>query len=198
MTLISEEDQEEMFRLVMRTEHECAVCADTICFSDEIVVITVVVAGFDMERGIIFAPAEAEDGDFLYEPRFVEFACWENVIDELYHQLQDQPPVEDECSALSCKVCSSGIRLGELMGLGTKGELLSSPRMPEGVENTTFDAQDPEPDPVCIACLKNLSTNLVDLWESVEHNDECDEGTIARCWRHGCPGRSACMMRTGG
>jgi hypothetical protein len=195
MSEVREED-EELYRLVMCTEHECAVCAEKICFTDELVVITVVtmVAG---EQGVVYEPLRADDGDYMYEPRFLEFTCWEETVDEIGAQTDDTPPVEDDFAAVRCRTCSSGIRLGEVMGLATKGELLCSPRMPDGVQTTTWDAQDPQPDPICIGCLKLMSDELVDLWESVEQNDECEEGTTIRCWRHGCPGKSGCIMRRG-
>jgi hypothetical protein len=199
MTSVSEEE-EELYQLVMRTEHECAVCCEKICFTDEIVVLTVVVMTLEIVDGelkVSYSPMEADDGDFLYEPRFLEYECWEDTVDEMVSQLEDKPPIEDPESAVECRICKSGIRLGELMGLATKGELLSSARLPDGMPSTTFDAQDPQPDPVCVACLRFMSTNIVDLWESVEHNDECEEGTEIRCWRQGCQGKAGCILNQG-
>lgn len=189
-----DEAEEELYRMVMRTGHACACCGDNILFSDESVVITVVVPTVGINATLVFEPALAEDGDYLYEPRFLEYDCWENVVNEVYEELQDKPPIEDPESVTSCKICESGVRLGEIMGLATKGELLCSSRLPDGVETTTFDAQDLNPDVICIVCLQNLSMNVIDLWESVEQGDECAEGTEIRCWRVGCGGKSCCFM----
>lgn len=199
MTQPDEEDetQNELYRLVMRTDYDCACCGDTIMFSDESIVITIMVPTVSPDGALAYEPVLAEDGDYLYEPRFLEYSCWENVANELYEDQQDNPPIEDAESVTSCKLCESGIRLGEIMGLATKGELLCSPRLPDGVETTTFDAQDPAPDVICIVCLQNLATNVIDLWESIEQADECSEGTELRCWRLGCIGKDACIMRNG-
>jgi hypothetical protein len=190
-----EEAQEDLYRMVMRTDHACACCGDTILFSDESVVITVVVPTIGPDATLVFEPVLADDGDYFYEPRFLEFGCWENVVNEVCEELQDTPPIVDHESVTSCKICESGIRLGEIMGLATKGELLCSSRLPDGVETTTFDAQDPAPDVICIVCLQNLSANVIDLWESIEQGNECPEGTEIRCWRLGCSGKDGCIVR---
>ena len=190
--LTSEED-EEFLRLAMRTEHDCANCGDKICYTVEIVVITVVVPS--VENGeVVFATAEADDGDFLYEPRFLEYECWEDVVDEVYSLLCDNPPIEEPSSITVCRICESGVCAGELCGLATKGELHCSSRMPEGVATTTFDPQDPKPDVICISCLNRLCKEYLDLWDSVEQGDECNEGVDIRCWRHGCPGKENCIL----
>lgn len=193
MNEAASEEEEDLYRIIMRSSHECAVCAENICLTDEIVAITVVKPVF-RDGAIALEPLDADDGDFAYEPRFVEYECWEDVVDELYSSLCDNPPIEDQYAVLFCRICESGIRLDETCGCATRGEVHCSQRMPEGIPTETFDAQDPKPDVICITCINALCADYIDLWESVEQGEECGEGREIRCWRHGCPGRQGCIL----
>jgi hypothetical protein len=187
-------EQDDLYRFVMKTEHRCAACDDPLCLTEEVVVITVVLPVIEATN-FFYAPAEADDNDFLYEPRFCCYECWEDVVNELSEMLDNTPPIEEISAVVLCSVCKSGICLGEVMGLGTMGEFQCSQRSPEIAATTIFDAQDPDPTPICVACLRKLSEDYLDLWESVGQGDECQEGTEIRCWRHGCPGADACILK---
>lgn len=189
----TEEEDYEQVKATMGSDHDCACCNELILLTDEVVCMTIVV--FGVNNGILERnPALADDQDFLYEPRFMEYECWEDVVNELYETLHDTPPIIAEGAVASCRICESSILLGEITGLAIKGELQYSPRMPEGVPTTTFDPQDPTPDTVCIVCLKKLADDYLNLWDEVEQGNECSEGTSIRCWRFGCVGRENCML----
>jgi len=190
----AQEAEDELFRITMKTEHSCAGCSDVLCLTDEVVVITVVAPTIE-NNDIRYAIAEADDSDFLYEPRFMDYGCWENTANELGAELDNLPPIDEISAVVLCRICSSGICLGELMGLVTKGELHCSQRSPEIASTTIFDEQDPDPDPVCIVCLSKLSEEYLALWDSVGQGDECEDGKNIRCWRHGCPGADNCLLK---
>jgi len=188
------DEDDELFRTIMKTEHNCSACDDPLCYTDEVVVIKVVAPSF--ENGLFtYADAEADDGDFLYEPRFADYGCWEDAANEVGELVEDLPPIEDPAAVLLCKLCSSGILLGELMGLVTMGELHCSQRSPDIASTTIFEAQDPDPVTICIVCLRKLSDEFLDLWDSVGQGDECEEGATIRCWRLSCPGAAACLLK---
>lgn len=194
MSATETDEESELYRIIMKTEHSCAACAETLCYTDEAVVITVVAPTIEAGN-FYYAPAESDDGDFLYEPRFCCYECWEDVGNEVAELLENTPPIEEITAVVVCRLCKSGICLGELMGLVTMGELQCSQRSPEIAATTIFDAQDPDPTPVCIACLRRISEEFLDLWETVGQGDECEEGTDIRCWRHGCPGSDNCLLK---
>lgn len=192
--MTEEIEDEELYRTVMQTDHGCAACAETLCFTDEVVVITIVVPTIEGTE-FKYAPAEADDGDFLYEPRFCCYECWEDVGNELAELLENTPPIEEITAVTLCKICKSGICMGEITGLVTMGELQCSQRSPDIAATTTFDAQDPDPAVLCVSCMQKLSDQYLDLWESVGHADECAEGTDIRCWRLECPGQANCLLK---
>lgn len=198
---LEQELEEQLAGVILGTDHECAACSDKIEVDSEIVCITVVAfEPVTLETGevsIRATPVSADDGDFLYEPRFLEYECWEDVVDELYNLLNDNPPIIEDGAVASCRICESSILPNEVTGLATKGEIQWSPRTPEYIATHTFDAQDPRPDAICISCLKKLSAEYLNLWDSVEQGEECSEGTDIRCWRHGCPGKQACILGKG-
>jgi len=194
MNATETDEESELYRIIMKTEHVCSACADTLCYTDEAVVITVVVPTIQGHE-FVYAPAESDDGDFLYEPQFACYECWEDVGNEVAELLENTPPIEEITAVVTCRICKSGICMGELMGLVTMGELQCSQRSPEFSATTIFEPQDPDPTPVCITCLSKLSDEYLDLWDSVSQGDECREGTDIRCWRLGCPGSDNCLLK---
>lgn len=178
------------------TEFSCATCGEAVQFAEETFVVTVVLAQMT-EGGMSYAPLIFEDGDFLYEPNYLCAHCWEQSKDELEELVRDTPEVEDHHSILSCHICRSGIRTGEVIGLATEGEVRLSRRAPNGEHGgSTFECTSDDPTVLCISCLNKLSAHVVDeLWnESVRQFHECQEGTEIRCWRNGCSAEedSAC------
>jgi len=185
------EENDELSRLINKSEHSCDKCGDSIQYTDEIYMLQVV-QPYIQNGELLFGPVQADDGDFLYEPCFLEFSCWEELEEEMRDELENQPPILDDYSILDCAICDSGIRQWEFSGLAVFGEMHCSRRTPEGAPTSTFSAQDPSPTVFCISCLKKID-DKIELWGEVEQNGECSEGTFIRCWRYGCD-PSACQL----
>ena len=190
------EEDDEMDIEWSPTGHHCSTsCGEPISFADEVFVLTIVVATLTQE-GLYYSPAVTNDGsDFLYEPCFFCVDCWESVLEMLEESKQDEPPIADEHSVLACRICASGIRAGEVLGLTTFGEVHLSKRAPNGESNTpTFRTMDTQPKAICIGCLDVLNRDIINgLWRGrVTQSEECQEGTHMRCWRHGCSATGHC------
>lgn len=185
------ETNDELFKLINKSEHTCDKCGSSIQYTDEIYMLQVV-QPYIQSGQLLFAPVQAEDGDFLYEPCFLEFMCWEEVEEDMREKMEDHPPILDDFAILDCAICESGIRQWEYSGLAVYGELHCSKRSPDGNPTSIFDSQDPSPVVFCIACLKKIDESI-ELWDDVDQNGECSEGTFIRCWRYGCD-PSACQL----
>lgn len=169
-------------------------CMDPIAYVEPIVAITVCSAGYT-EHGLQYLPIPSDDGDYLYEPCFFCEDCWNSVLADLEELLADEPPVADEHSSFECNVCKSGIRVGELFGVATEGEMQMGARCPEGQGHPRFvGLERSTPLFICIACLNRLERDVAEMWGGriVQHN-ECEAGTFMRCWRHGCPADGNCQ-----
>jgi hypothetical protein len=177
------------------TQLDCSSCEEVISYDDEIFALTVV-APLVVEEGVIYSPLMAGD-DHLYEPCIFHFECWEEDREELREFSADVPPIEDDFAILECGMCGSGIRQEETMAVAVFGEVHISKRDPNGEKSSdTFTGMDLNPDVICIACLNKLDQEVVDeLWDSrVAQNEECEEGTFTRCWRHGCSADGSCSF----
>lgn len=165
----------------------CALCGDMLKYADESFVLTVVMAVV-IPEGIQYIPLMLEDGsDFLYEPYFFCFTCWESCIEDVRTEKGDMPPVEDQYSILECACCESGIRQNEVLGTASFGEVHRTKRSPDTGGYVKFEVMDPEPSTLCIECLNALNTVVDDLWtDGVSQGGECEEGRFIRCWRYGC------------
>lgn len=176
---------------IAKTGHECAGpgCGELIRYGDEIFVLEVVVLTMDAS-GLIYSPYLADTGDFLYEPLIIELECWEDMEEDICSAHQDTPAIESDEAVATCAACNSGICLGEVAGTASFGEIHLSRRTPNFNSGaSTFTKMDTNPTLLCAACLNELSKDHVDLWaDVVRQGNECEEGTVMRCWRHGCPG----------
>jgi hypothetical protein len=181
-------------RLYYKCGELCARCGDTLIYTEEVYMLTVVRAVVSVE-GIFYEAVVSDDGDYLYEPRFMSQECWEHVEEEIRESTMDEPPIEDPKAILECAVCEGGIRNGELLSLATFGEIHQSNRNPDGESNKTFDTYDSNPNIVCIPCLHVMNNDICSIWDGqVQNGNECQQGTKARCWRYGCPGVYSCQL----
>lgn len=189
------EDDPDVFRMIYKSGHECSRCRDEIMLVDEVFALWVVVA--TSEGGFQIKYAESDDGDFLYEPQFFCFECWEESKEELF-SLDDvgYPPVYDERSVIDCAFCDSAILLGEYFAQIVIGEIRCSKKSPNGEVAYYFHPiGDKDPPNICISCLKLLNDEVVPMWEEgVDQNGECDHGTHFRCWRTGCDGENCQLV----
>jgi hypothetical protein len=171
------------------TDFSCSApfCGEAIPYAENIFVVTMYTAGMT-EAGIQYAPVPADDGDYLYEPCWFCEECWKSVRDELQEYTESMPPIADDYAAFHCNICDSGIRLGELFGVVTGGQLQVSERCPDSVATPKFQPMDDQPTIICIACMNVIERDVAELWGGrITEKNECEEGTFVRCWRHGCP-----------
>lgn len=182
-----EEEEEEEEGLWVESGHTCSACNENIHLTEEIYMLKVVVPSITDK--IQYSDIVAEDGDFLYEPLFFCYNCWEELIETIKEWVEDSPPVDDAHSIFNCSICNSGIRQGEVMSVSAFGEMHITRRSPDGITGTrTFEICDDDPTKVCIHCLRMIDEDSVDLWNGgVSQLNECREGTAVRCWRYGCP-----------
>jgi hypothetical protein len=177
------------------TKHDCSSCDNNLAYTEEVFSLSVVYAQVT-ETGVVFLPLMIED-DNLYEPCMFCLDCWESDKEQLMELVEDMPPIEDDFAILECDICGSGIRQDETLGVCSFGEIHLSKRQPNGEKTSdTFQVMDTDPDIICVACLNKLDQEVVaDLWDSrVAQNEECEEGTFARCWRHGCQADGTCIF----
>lgn len=163
----------------------CAQCEEELIYTED--VFTAYVMKAVIVNGLpVLQPALDEDGDFLYEPYFLHFKCWEEVVDGHKEEIEDAPPVEDEFSLLKCDCCGSGIREHETLMVATLGELVLSERSPSGMRTTALVSSG-SPDVYCLWCASMINSDWLEFWEDGISNEfdanECIECQHVRCWR---------------
>lgn len=172
----------------LKTGHYCSGngCQEPLLFEDEVFLLLTEYP--KIEDHFHLELAVDQHGDYLYEPCFFCFSCWERAEEDLRERTVDVPPISDDYGILECSVCQSSIRLDEIMGTVQLGELQYSQRAPDEKLAPKFKVNG-DKKIVCIDCLQKLNTDIVDtLWVNpVQQVTECSEGISLRCWRHGCP-----------
>lgn len=160
----AEEEEEE--ELEHATSHECAHCDETICFVEEISLLEIVEAH---KYGADYSPfaIHSDEGEYLFRPLFLHFACWESLLEDVEPPLERTP--RRSAGGLFCKLCKRGIPEGSIAGTMTFGEFHVSRRAPNGVHGEHFH-EAADPDFYCMPCMKELST-LGDLWDELEDID---------------------------
>lgn len=179
-------DGEEWIR---DTGLSCASDGETIEYTDTVVAL-LVVKPYSVNGQIWFQDITTEDeDDYLYEPIFFHAQNWDDLDERARANYANRQTPEAAGAILVCAYCESGILPGETTGVATGGEVHRSQRDPDltGYGNR-FQNLDTSPTVICISCLKDLSEEN-DLWpDGVCHDEECAQGTDARCWREGCSG----------
>jgi len=171
----------------MMTSQECGECGEGIAFTEEIVLLQVVHANLH-DGKVLLHPVLDDEGNFLYEPYFIQFPCWEDIQDVLLDDISDTPPVQDPLGPIKCQYCKSSIRPWERCGSVTFGELHISKRAPQQAHGEQL-VELGDPYIVCIGCLNLINNNITEFWdEGVHENAECDDCIHGRCWRMpACP-----------
>lgn len=167
------------------TSECCAQCEEEIVFTEDVFTIhvmrPVIVNGLP-----VLQPVLDENGEFLYEPYFLHFKCWEEIVDDFKEEIEDTPPLEDELALLKCDCCGSGIREHEVLMAATLGELVLSKRAPFGVHTMALHPSG-SPDVFCIWCLTMINNDSLEFWEDgvgiEDGSTECVECQHVRCWR---------------
>lgn len=185
---LSEEEALEDAKSFSATDECCASCGDRLHYTEEVTQMTICRA-YTTGSEVVITPYLDEEGGFLYEPHFLEFDCWESLVEDLREALEDSPPVQHYAEILKCSYCKGSICEWELFATAYVGELWVSKRSPSGVPTSTFETMS-SPYLSCLSCLLIQSYEL-DLWdEHLSQIGECEECSHARCWRPGPSGRT--------
>jgi len=194
MTEEIEEEDEEIEEWLL-AQGCCAHCEERMLYAEDSYSLSICSAKVSL-LGLLFTPLLLE-GD-PYKSRMFDSDCWEGAEEELRESKADVPPILDNYAILDCGVCECGIREDELLGIVVHGEVHRSQRNPAGeAPSDTFVVMDDDPLILCISCLHTLDVDIVqDLWDfRIAQETECEEGTFARCWRHGCSADGQCKKR---
>lgn len=179
----------------MQTTQVCPNCGESIVFTEEVVLLQIVQPHI-VDGQLLLHPVLGEDGDFIFEPYYVQFSpCWEEIEEWLEEEIEDTPPIEDQCSSLRCRYCRSGIRQWEFCGSLTMGEFRISERAPNrGVVEEAFVPAG-EPDIICLYCLYLINEGNLEFWDAemggISQGGECGDCLQARCFRW-TPGQCDC------
>jgi hypothetical protein len=180
------EEGSEVYEFIYDSGRTCARCDEKIMLLDEVYLLQVVVARMNGEFSI--QPAESDEGDYLFEPILFCFSCWEENCEDLISLDEGQATIYDERGVFDCTVCDSSILTDEYFGQPLIGEIRCSERMPSGEVSHYFHYLEgnKEPPCICISCLKRINDEVVEMWDDVDQEGECDVGTHLRCWRTSC------------
>lgn len=171
------------------SEQVCASCTDEFLeYGEEVFLLQI--AQVQIQNNIPYLPVVLDDtGNFLYEPHWFEFACWESIAGDLNEWIRDVPPLEDRNAALSCHYCKSGICNQEYVGALRLGELHASKRVPAGAWRGEQFVDSGPPYIICLYCLYLINENELTMWEDgISQVGECPECLQMRCWRYGACG----------
>jgi hypothetical protein len=165
----------------------CADCEEALLLGEGVVVVQVVIPQ-TTEGRISFADFENPDGSYAYEPFIFHSHCWEVNYERLTEELEEQAceAVADPRAFRKCSACSSGLLLGEPVGLATYGLLSTSKRTPNGDPSIVFERSQVQKC-LCLSCLRTLNEEVIEMWETLSYSGECSLCTYERRWRTGTP-----------
>jgi hypothetical protein len=173
----------------------CAWDGDVIEYTDLVIIVLMItpglVSGPDGTPQLMFYDIMTGDqDDYLYEPNIFHGKNWDEIEEQFRTYVKDHYPIEVPGSILNCAFCKSGILPGETTGVALVGEVHRSQRNPDlQVHGNHFEPLNKAPDIICVSCMMEINNDIHELWpDGVCHDEECPEGTFARCWRDGCPG----------
>lgn len=181
-----EEDDDD---LPEPTELLCLNCMEPIAIDEDAALLQLVEPFWDeAEAKIKYMVILDNDGEPQLEPVFLDFHCYEDLVEEVKQMDEDVPPREELGSALTCDFCQSSIRMGEKCLTLQIGEVIRDKRLSE----TTSFLASAEPDLLCLSCGHGVmeTAGVEDVGTSLSQNGECADCTRATCWRRG-----RCMCR---
>lgn len=168
----------------------CSYDGDVIEYTDGVIVMLVIKPRVVDGQLRFFDLMTEDEDDYLYEPSFFHAKNWEEIDEQFRVYVGDRPELHVQGEVLNCTYCKSGILQGETTGVATFGEIHRSQHNPDlKTYGNHFENLDRNPTIICVACLMDLNNDVQEIWpDGVCHDEECPEGTYARCWRDGCPG----------
>jgi hypothetical protein len=165
------------------TKQVCAQCGEALEFTEEVFLLQIVRA-HEVHGQLSLHLALDDDGDFLYEPHFLHFKCWEEIQEELEEELENEPPILAARGVLDCKSCGGGIEASEVLGALTLGELHLSKRAPTSTGRGEDFEEAGDPFLFCVYCLNLINDNWLEFWkDGISETGECMDCIQTRCWR---------------
>jgi hypothetical protein len=164
----------------------CSDCDEDLMLSEDVVTVEIALPQLH-EGAVLHVPFENPDGTYAYEPYVFHEHCWGESSDRLHQILEDQccRAKPDAYAYTQCSACNSGIRLNEPVGLVQYGQLTASKRTPNGEASVVFTSSSRPPMVLCLACIRTMNEEVIEMWESVSYNGECPVCTYDRVWRDG-------------
>ena len=165
----------------------CAECGNELLLTEAAVLIQIVLPQLNESRQVVYPPFEGADGAFAYEPYFYHAECWaanHEALDNLLSEY-DCRAVHDDYSFMTCQLCHSGLRLNEPVALVSSGEMRASRRSPNGDSSPTFYTHPNGVEVLCLACIRTLNDELMEMWPHISYGGECPQCTYDRIWRTG-------------
>lgn len=186
--LRADEDEidDDLFR--MATGIECACCCQEVEASEEAALLLIVQTQQVGDRIEHYPVLKDSDGDYQFTPLFVHLeGCWKDVEEGIQEKIEDNLPVEDAWSILTCRFCGSGVREWEYLALGQFGEFHCSPHQPNPhtpvYKFQPWEGQDETSIRICLSCITKIGEETLDDWGEVSQFGECIYCTHGRCWR---------------
>jgi hypothetical protein len=182
------DDNDEDYIEYSNTDLRCRYCGEHLKYHDEAFILGDCICTVAPD-GVIYPPTLNDDGTgFRNNPCFFCYECWEECEDDIKEAKKDEPPVADDYAVMECDICESGIRDGEVLGAALCGEVNLSQRSPSGeIAKAVFEISESTPTILCVGCLVTMHRDILEVWDGpITQGDECEEGTMLRCWRYGC------------
>ena len=170
-----------------KTDKVCPECGEELMLTEAIVLLQIVIPQLNEMSQVVYTPFEGPNGSYAYEPYFFHPGCWklnEEALDEMLAEY-DCHAVQDDYSFMTCKLCFSGLRLGEPLAMVLHGELHANRRSPDGIHLPTFAPYTNKRELLCLSCIRTLNDEIIELWDHISYNGECPSCTYDRAWRTG-------------
>jgi predicted nucleic acid-binding Zn ribbon protein len=177
------DDEEEDLPSYMQTEEICPSCGENIDFDEEIYLVQISSARYE-NGNLVITPVTSKDGDYDFDPYFMDIECWEDLVKECRDKANDFPPIVHPKGIIECGVCGSSVLPDEYFGSATIGELKLSERRPNDQSAVRFKANGVM-DVICLSCLTYGNEEELELWEPefLTQFGECSDCIHTRCWR---------------
>lgn len=168
--------------------HVCGACGDPLRAADKIDLLQVVRIRSAQDGTLYPEVMLTQKGVFEHLAYMLHHKCWEEVYDNL-HEFCEEPARVSGVACFECETCASHILSGELGLLVQEGRVGLSDKFPSGTHALRFISD--KQYVCCSVCLNNISDQFLEgLWDGRFYTtNECEAGTLLRCWREGpCDG----------
>lgn len=177
---------EHWLATIADTGEECPWDNTPVAYGEPVVAISVVmVVDLPQECRLDLVVTDEGENDLMYPPQFYKEASWKELELQLHETC---PKLQSTQGKYTCSYCQDTILNGEVAICLTKGEIHRSQRAPNGERNTnTFYELTDTVQLLCTSCGARAHDEVIALWnEPVAQAEECQQGTVHKCWRSGC------------